>query len=104
MCEGQNERQLVADEGQGAHVESGWREVRSCNWLHEALFLKSVLEAEGIDVLIPDEHTLGVQPLYAPALGGVRVLVPAADHARAAEVLAPVDAPGPDVGQDAGED
>jgi hypothetical protein len=66
---------------------SGWVPVRTCTWLHEAQFLKSVLEGAGIPATIPDEHTLGVQPLYAPLLGGVRLLVPRADLARASEVI-----------------
>ena len=49
-------------------MDEQWVEVRNCNWLHEAHFLKSVLEADGIEVLIPDEHLLGVQPLYANAV------------------------------------
>ena len=65
-----------------------WVEAASCTWLHEASFLRSVLEAAGIDCMIPDEHTLGVQPLYAPLLGGVRVLVRQEDLERAREVLA----------------
>jgi len=64
-----------------------WIEVRSCNWLHEAQLFKSVLEGAGIEVLIPDEYTLGVQPFYAAALGGVRLLVRTADRDRAAELL-----------------
>ena len=64
--------------------------VRSCNWLHEAEFVKSVLAAEGIDADIPDEHTMGVQPLYGAAIGGVRVRVRPEDFARATEALAAV--------------
>jgi hypothetical protein len=64
-----------------------WVEVRNCNWLHQAQFLKSVLESEGIDVQLPDEHVLGVQPFYGAAVGGVRVMVRAADLQRATELL-----------------
>ena len=67
---------------------SDWVEAASCTWPHEAAFLQSVLEAAGIDASIPNEHTLGVQPLYAPLLGGVRVLVRREDLERAREVLA----------------
>ena len=62
-------------------------EVRRCNWLHEAQFLKSVLEGAGIEASIPDEYTLGIQPLYGNALGGVRLLVRAGDLEKASEVL-----------------
>jgi hypothetical protein len=64
-----------------------WHEVRRCNWLHEAEFLKSVLEGSGIDSRIPDQHTLAVQPLYANILGGVRLLVRERDRDRAIEIL-----------------
>jgi hypothetical protein len=64
-----------------------WVQVRNCNWLHQAQFLKSVLESEGIDVQLPDEHVLGVQPFYGAAIGGVRVMVRPADLQRATELL-----------------
>ena len=64
-----------------------WVEVRSCTWLHEALFLKSVLDAAGIKATIPNEQTLGVQPLYGALLGGVRVLVREQDLEHATEIL-----------------
>ena len=63
-----------------------WVEVRSCAWLHEAEFLRSVLESGGIESMIPDEQTHGVLPL-APMLGGVRVLVRRSDLDRAEELL-----------------
>lgn len=68
-------------------TSNDWVEVRRCNWLHEALFLQSVLDAAGIEAAIPDEHTLGVQPLYSNALGGARLLVRAEDLERASEIL-----------------
>jgi hypothetical protein len=81
-------------------MESGWREVRSCTWLHEALFLKSVLVGEGIEVVIPNEHTIAVQPLWAQFVGGIRLLVREEDYERAADVLA-TSAPPPPPGDDA---
>ena len=71
-------------------MEQQWVEVCSCTWLHEAYFVKSVLESEGIETLIPDEHLLGVQPLYANAVGGARVLVRSDDLQHAHEILASV--------------
>ena len=68
-------------------AENEWVVVRNCNWLHEAQFFKSVLDSAGIDAQIPDEYTLGVQPLYGSALGGVRVLVRKMDLGRAIELL-----------------
>ena len=67
--------------------EDPWTEVWSCAWLHEAQFFKSVLEADGIDVFLPDEHTLGVDPGLAPAFGGVRILVRANKVVRAREII-----------------
>ena len=46
-----------------------------------------MLESEGIDVQLPDEHLLGVQPFYGAAIGGVRVMVRPADLQRATELL-----------------
>ena len=43
-------------------MSDAWVEIRNCNWLHEAHFVESVLESEGIEVQVPDEHTLGIQP------------------------------------------
>ena len=70
-----------------------WVVVRNCNWLHEAHFVKSVLEGDGIEAQIPDQHILGVQPLYGAAIGGVRVLVRSGDLERAVEVLNSAELP-----------
>jgi len=56
-------------------------------WLHEAAFFKSVLDAAGIEAVIPNEQTLGVQPLYGQLVGGVRVLVRESDRKQAARLL-----------------
>jgi hypothetical protein len=64
-----------------------WIELRRCHWLHEAQFLKSVLEGSGIEAVISSEHTLGIQPLCANAFGGARLLVHPADFQRASELL-----------------
>jgi len=85
----------------GEQPTSDWVEAASCTWPHEAAFLQSVLEAAGIDATIPNEHTLGVQPLYAPLLGGVRVLVRRENLAQAREVLAAGSA-GPADGESGG--
>lgn len=61
--------------------------VRHCGSLVEAGFIKSVLEAEGIDVEIPDEFAVGVNPGYTNMLGGVRVLVHSDQLERANEIL-----------------
>ena len=78
-----------------------WVVAAAPTWLHEALFLKSVLESAGIEVMIPNEYTLGVQPLYSNLLGGAQVLVPAGDKARAEELLRSVESqPEPDPSDD----
>lgn len=68
-------------------VENPWVEVWNCTWLHEANFFKSVLEAAEIQVFLPDQHSLGVDPFLAPAFGGVRILVRSDDLQRAREIL-----------------
>ena len=73
----------------GPNVE--WVVAATPTWLHEALFLKSVLESAGIEAMIPNEFTLGVQPLYSNLLGGAQVLVRAEDKARADELLRSVE-------------
>ena len=64
--------------------------IRTCNYLHEAELIKSVLEADGIDVDIPDEHMANVQPGLGGTIGGIRVQVRSSDLARAEESLAAV--------------
>ena len=61
--------------------------IRTCASLQEAELVKSVLESEHIHTEIPDEYSAGVQPFYGTTLGGIRVLVNAADLARAEELL-----------------
>ena len=64
--------------------------IHNANWIHDALFVKSVLEGDGIDAVVPDEHTLSVDPALGAALGGVRVQVRASDAERARRVIAAV--------------
>jgi hypothetical protein len=65
--------------------------LRTVMWVHEAHFIKSVLDVEGIEVLIPDEHTLGVNPFLSNAIGGARVMVRTQDFARAQAALDALD-------------
>jgi hypothetical protein len=67
--------------------ETKWVVAATCTWLHEAQFLKSVLESAGIIATIPNEYLLGVQPLYSNVVGGAAVMVQAGDLAAAREVL-----------------
>jgi hypothetical protein len=71
-----------------SETNNPWIEVASCAFLHEAELLKSVLENAGIEAILPDEHTLGVDPGLTPAFGGVRVFVRAEYLDRARDVIA----------------
>jgi hypothetical protein len=50
-------------------MEREWVEIRRCTWLHQAELIRSVLESAGLEVLIPNEHTIGVEPLLGIGLG-----------------------------------
>ena len=78
-----------------AEESERWVVAWNSSWLHDALFVKSLLESEGIAVLIPDEHTVGVHSLLANAIGGIRVLVREEDQERAAEILTELAKPDP---------
>ena len=64
--------------------------VRICHYLHEAEFIRSVLESDGIDADIPDQYMAGVQPALGAAIGGIRVQVRSSDLERAEQSLATV--------------
>jgi len=64
--------------------------VRNCNYLHEAEFIKSLLDADGIDAEIPDQYMAGVQPGLGGTIGGIRVTVRSSDLERAQDALAAV--------------
>jgi hypothetical protein len=64
--------------------------VRNCNYLHEAEFIKSLLDADGIDAEIPDQYMAAVQPGLGGTIGGIRVTVRSSDLERAQEALAAV--------------
>jgi hypothetical protein len=71
-------------------MENDWADVR-CTWLDEALWCRSVLDAAGIEALIPDEHTLALPLEGGSDPAAVRVLVRSSDLARALEVLDEAD-------------
>ena len=54
---------------------------------HEAHLAQSVLESESIPIYIADEYVNRMAPLYASALGGVRLFVPTADVDTALQLL-----------------
>ena len=70
-----------------------WIVIRNCVWIQEADVLRSVLEASGVEVLIPDEHFLGSQPHYGLAIGGVRVMVRSSDLDQAHSILNAAEVP-----------
>lgn len=61
--------------------------VASFNMPHQAHLAKSRLEAAEIPVFIRDEHLISINNLYSPALGGVKVQVPATHLKEAQEIL-----------------
>ena len=61
--------------------------VRTCSYLHEAVLIKSVLDAEGINAEIPDAYMAGVQPALGGTIGGIRVVVRSSDLMRAEQAL-----------------
>ena len=72
------------------HMDEELVTVRNCNYLHEAEFIKSVLEADGIDAEIPDQYMAGVSPGLGGTIGGIRVTVRSSDLERAQQALAAV--------------
>ena len=60
--------------------------------IEEAYLLKSRLEGSGVAASVRDEFTVAAKPLYANAIGGVKVEVADDDYERALEVLG-ADAP-----------
>ena len=57
------------------------------NWIAEADALCLRLEADGIKTFIPDQGAVTANPIYANAIGGIRVQVADSDLPRAREVL-----------------
>lgn len=54
----------------------------------EAHLIKGLLEAEGLQVLMADEHLVGANSALAYAVGGVKLLVRAPHRERALSILA----------------
>lgn len=54
---------------------------------HDAIFAKSRLESEGIEVYLKDEHTVQANPLYSGAIGGVKLQVFESDLENARKIL-----------------
>jgi len=61
--------------------------VATCNWIIEADMIVARLDAEGVKAFIPDEGMVQINPIYANAIGGIRVQVDEPDLDRAREIL-----------------
>ncbi len=57
------------------------------NWIGEADALCALLEANGIKTFVPDQNTVTVNPIYANAIGGIRIQVAGTDVTRARNIL-----------------
>ena len=53
---------------------------------HEYFVLKSLLEAEDIKVILKDDVTIYVNPLFSQAIGGIKMYVPIDKYQRAKEI------------------
>jgi hypothetical protein len=53
-----------------------------------AEIIRARLEANGIDCFIADQHTIGANPLYNQAIGGVKIKVFERDIEKCREILA----------------
>lgn len=54
----------------------------------EANIVKGLLESNDIFCFLQDEHSIGMNPLYANALGGIKLMVRSEDEQHAQELLA----------------
>lgn len=68
-------------------MQPEWVTIATFNMPYQAHLAQARLEAEGIPVFIRDEHTISINQLYSPALGGVKVQVPDVHIKQAWEIL-----------------
>jgi len=62
--------------------------VARVHWIAEADAIRMLLEASGIEVHLPDGGMTLANPLFANALGGIRIQVAESDLEQAREILA----------------
>lgn len=74
--------------------DDGLAEVHRCDQT-EAMVVKGLFESEGIPALLRSRIAHSVHPFTIGAQGEVVILVPEADAARAARLLARIDPPSP---------
>jgi len=63
------------------------RTIAAFTTIESAYLLRSRLEGSGVTAFVRDEFTVAANPLYANAIGGVKVEVADEDYARACEIL-----------------
>ncbi|MGS2763415.1 putative signal transducing protein [Sinomicrobium sp. M5D2P9] len=61
--------------------------VATFQYSSEALVIKGRLEAEGVEVVMADHHTIDVDPLISNAIGGVKLKVRGEDRDKALRIL-----------------
>lgn len=60
--------------------------------LTQGQVLRALLRSERIPAILADEHTVQTQQLWGPAMGGVRILVPAGHAEEAKRIIAAFEA------------
>ncbi|WP_417884840.1 DUF2007 domain-containing protein [Zunongwangia sp.] len=68
-------------------MNSSLKVIASFQYASEAQIVKARLEAEEIQVVINNEHTINTDPLISNAIGGVELMVFDEDEARAKTIL-----------------
>jgi hypothetical protein len=64
-----------------------WVTIATFNYAHQAAMLKGRIESENILCNMKDEYTATANPLYATAIGGVKVQVRESDVQRVIPIL-----------------
>lgn len=72
-----------------------WVTIGRYNWLQEADFHSAILRSASIEFVIEDQHTLGWNPHYSPAFGGIDLKVRREDAERATQLLETHGLPSP---------
>lgn len=72
-----------------------WVTIGQYSWLQEADFHSALLRAESIEFVIEDRHTLGWNPHFSVAFGGIDLKVRREDAERATQLLETYDLPSP---------
>jgi hypothetical protein len=68
-----------------------WTLLYAFTYPHEAHLVRTLLESEGIEVLIWDEETIQFANMYSGAMGGVRLMVRQPDYEKAVKLLETLD-------------